>query len=78
MDNRERLKIVIMQMLEHNETDVEKYEKWADFAKANQLADAGALFDEAKKLTKNISAILRKNLNHTSLAVPAGNAEKCT
>ncbi len=33
MDNRERLKIVIMQMLEHNETHVEKYEKWADFAK---------------------------------------------
>lgn len=78
MDNRERLKIVIMQMLEHNETHVEKYEKWADFAKTNQLADAGALLNEAKKFTKNISAILRKNLNHLTPAGTAGNTAKRT
>ncbi len=78
MDNRERLKIVIMQMLEHNETHVEKYEKWADFAKTNQLADEGALIDEAKKFTKNISAILRKKLNHLALTGPAGNTDKRT
>lgn len=78
MDDREILNIVIMQMLEHNKIQLENYEKWGEFAKANQLAETGALLDEAKKFTKNISAILRKNLNHNSLAGPEGNTGKCT
>jgi len=76
MDDRERLKIVIMQMLEHNEVHFEKYEKWTRFAKANQLDDAGALLDEAEKLTANANAALRQSLNHLSLAGPAGDTKK--
>ncbi len=48
------------------------------FCKTNQLADEGALLDEAKKFTKNISAILRKKLNHLALTGPAGNTDKRT
>ena len=33
MDDRERLNIVIMQMVEHNKVHVENYAKWARFAK---------------------------------------------
>jgi hypothetical protein len=52
MDDRERLKIVIMQLLEHDKTHLQEYEKWAGFVKANQLATTGALLDDAKKFTK--------------------------
>lgn len=76
MDDRERLKIVIMQMVEHNEVHLEKYGKWAHFAKVNQLVDAGALLDEAGKLTAHVGITLRQCLNHLSLTEPAGDIEK--
>jgi hypothetical protein len=76
MDDRERLKIVIMQMVEHNEVHFKKYEKWAHFAKTNQLDDIGALLDEGGKLTAHVNAFLRQSLNHLSLAEPAGDTKK--
>jgi hypothetical protein len=76
MDDRERLKIVIMQMVEHNEVHLEKYGKWAHFAKTNQLDGAGALLDEVEKLAAHVGIILRQCLSHLSLAGPTGDIEK--
>ena len=76
MDDRERLNIVIMQMVEHNKVHVENYAKWARFAKTNQLDGAGALLDEVEKLAAHVGITLRRCLSHLSLAEPAGDIEK--
>jgi FixJ family two-component response regulator len=76
MDDRERLKIVIMQMVEHNGAHLEKYGKWAHFAKVNQLVEAGVLLDEVGKLTAHVGITLRQCLNHLSLTEPAEDIEK--
>ncbi|MBP1745560.1 MAG: hypothetical protein H6Q54_175 [Deltaproteobacteria bacterium] len=76
MDDRERLNIVIMQMVEHNKVHVENYAKWARFAKINQLDGAGALLDEVEKLAAHVGITLRRCLSHLSLAEPAGDIEK--
>ena len=49
MDDKERLRIVIMQMLEHNDVHLKEYEKWARFAETNHMTDAGGLLDKAGK-----------------------------
>ncbi len=71
MDDKERLRIVIMQMLEHNDVHLKEYEKWARFAETNHMTDAGALLDEAGKYVESASVLLRQTLNHLSLAEPA-------
>jgi len=76
MDDKERLQIVVMQMLEHNNVHLKEYEKWARFAETNHMTDAGALLDKAGEYTESASAVLRQTLNHLSLAEPAGDAEK--
>jgi len=43
MNDKEILKIVIMQMLEHNKIHRERYEKWAGVATTKQLIDVGTL-----------------------------------
>lgn len=72
MNARERLKIVIMQMVEHNKVHLESYEKWARFAKENQLADIGALLDESGKHAASASTALRQSLSHLSLPGSVG------
>jgi hypothetical protein len=64
MDDKERLRIVIMQMLEHNDVHLKEYEKWARFAETNHMTDAGALLDEAKHCAKSENGALRKALDH--------------
>jgi hypothetical protein len=76
MDDKERLRIVIMQMLEHNDVHLKEYEKWARFAETNHMTGAGTLLDKAGKYAESASAVLRQTLNHLSLAEPAGEAEK--
>jgi hypothetical protein len=76
MDDKERLRIVIMQMLEHNDVHLKEYEKWARFAETSQMTDAGNLLDKAGKYAESASAVLRQTLNHLSLAKHAGEAEK--
>ena len=76
MDDKERLRIVIMQMLEHNDVHLKEYEKWARFAETNHMTDAGTLLDEAGKYAESASAVLRQTLNHLSLAEPTGDSEK--
>jgi hypothetical protein len=76
MDDKERLRIVIKQMLEHNDVHLKEYEKWARFAETNHMTDVGTLLDEAGKYAESASAVLRQTLNHLSLAEPAGDSEK--
>ncbi len=64
MNEKEILKIVIMQMLEHNNVHIEKYARWGQFAKTNQLVDAGAFLDQAKHCTESENGALRKVLDH--------------
>lgn len=64
MDDRERLKIVIMQMLEHNEIHRERYEKWVQFAKTNRLDDVAAILDEAKQCAESENSALQKALEY--------------
>jgi hypothetical protein len=63
MDDRERLKIVIMQILEHNNVHIEKYAKWANFANDSNLGDIGSLLNEAKKQVETTQAVLQKTLS---------------
>jgi predicted RNA-binding protein Jag len=76
MDDRERLKIAIMQMLEYNNVHLKEYEKWARFAETNHMTDAGTLLGKTGKYAESVSALLRQTLNHLSLAETAGEAEK--
>jgi hypothetical protein len=76
MNDKEILKIVIMQMLEHNDVHLKEYEKWAHFAETSQMTDTGTLLYKAGKYAESASAALRQTLNHLSLAEPAGDVEK--
>jgi hypothetical protein len=76
MDDKERLRIVIRQMLEHNDVHLKEYERWARFAETNHMTDAGVLLDKAGEYTESASALLRQTLNHLSLTKHAGEAEK--
>lgn len=71
MNDEERLKIVIKQMLEHNRILVRDYEKWALFAKAGQLVDTASYLVEAKNLTSNVNAALKQGLRHLSCSKAA-------
>jgi len=64
MNDKEILKIVIMQMLEHNKNHRERYEKWAGVATTKQLIDVGTLLSEAKYFVESENGILRKVLDH--------------
>jgi hypothetical protein len=64
MDDRERLKIVIMQILEHNDVHLKEYEKWTRFAETNHLTDAGVLLGKAKHLVESENGVLQKVLDH--------------
>ena len=76
MDDKERLRIVIRQMMEHNNVHLKEYERWARFAETNHMTDVGTLLDEAGKYAESASAVLRQTLNHLSLAKHSGEAEK--
>jgi hypothetical protein len=64
MDDKEQLRIIIRQMLEHINVHLEEYEKWTRFAETNHMTDAGALLDEAKHCAKSEYGALRKALDH--------------
>jgi hypothetical protein len=64
MNDEEILKIVIMQMLEHNRIHIGKYAQWGQYAKTNQLVELSALLGEAKHLVESENGALRKILDH--------------
>ena len=64
MDDKERLRIVIRQMMEHNNVHLKEYERWARFAETNHMTDAGAFLDQAKHCTESENGALRKVLDH--------------
>jgi hypothetical protein len=64
MDDKERLRIVIRQMLEHNDVHLKEYEKWARFAETNHMTDAGTLLDKAKHLVESENGVLQRALDH--------------
>jgi len=63
MDDKERLKIVILQMLEHNKVHIEKYEKWARVADTKQMKAVAAFINKASKLSKSGQEVLHQALN---------------
>lgn len=63
MDDKERLRIVIMQMLEHNDVHLKEYEKWARFANVNQMGDVSGLLNEAQKQVETAQSALQKALD---------------
>ena len=62
MDDKERLKIVLRHLIEHNEGHMEDYARWIDLAKNNNLSRIAELIAEASKQMKKASEALKSAL----------------
>lgn len=64
MDDPDRLKIAVMQMLAHNEAHIQRYDTWVDMAASNGLVDSADLLREAKHCAELEANTLRRVLEH--------------
>ncbi len=71
MDDKERLRIVLKHLIEHNEGHAEDYARWIELAKNNRLTRVAELITEAGKQMDKASVALQKALNDLGGA-PAG------
>ena len=62
MDDKERLRIVLKHLIEHNEGHVEDYKRWVDLAKDNGLDRVAALIEEANGHVQKASTALKNAL----------------
>ena len=71
MDDTQRLKIVLVHLIEHNEGHAEDYARWIELAKNNRLTRVAELISEANKHMGKASDALKTALDHLGGA-PAG------
>ena len=64
MDDKERLRIVLKHLIEHNEGHVEDYERWVELAKNNRLPHVAELISEANRHMGKASEALKTALDH--------------
>ena len=62
MEDKERLKIVLKHLIEHNEGHSEDYKRWVDLAQGAGLNDVAALIEEANGHAEKAGSALRKAL----------------
>ena len=70
MDDKERLKIVLKHLIEHNEGHAEDYARWIELAKNNNLSRIAELIAEASKQMNKASEALKSALNEMGGAPP--------
>jgi hypothetical protein len=71
MDDKERLRIVLKHLIEHNEGHAEDYARWIELAKNNNLSRVAGLIAEASKQMNKASEALKSALEEMGGA-PAG------
>jgi hypothetical protein len=64
MEDKERLKIVLKHLIEHNEGHKEDYKRWIELAKTNGLDHVAALISEADTHMGKASDALMKAHDH--------------
>ena len=62
MEDRERLRIVLRHLVEHNEGHIEDYRRWIEMAETNGLDEVAALLKEANDHIEKAGAGLKKAL----------------
>jgi hypothetical protein len=63
MEDKERLRIVLKHLIEHNEGHAEDYKRWVELAAASGLDEAARLITEAGDHVEKASAALKKALD---------------
>ena len=64
MDDKERLRIVLKHLIEHNEGHAEDYARWIELAKKNDMSHVAELIAEANKQMSKASETLKTALDH--------------
>ena len=64
MYDKERLRIVLKHLIEHNEGHAEDYARWIELAKKNDMTHVVELITEANKQMGKASDALKKALDH--------------
>ncbi len=65
MEDRERLRVVLKHLIEHNEGHAEDYKRWIDLAKNAGMDTVAGLIGEANDHAEKASGALRKALDLT-------------
>jgi hypothetical protein len=63
MDDKERLRIVLKHLIEHNEGHTEDYKRWIDLARSSGLDDVARLLEEANDHVEKAGSIFKKALD---------------
>ena len=64
MDDKERLRIVLKHLIEHNEGHAEDYARWIELAKKTGMDHVAELITEASKQMGKASEALKRALDH--------------
>jgi hypothetical protein len=64
MDDKERLRIVLKHLIEHNEGHAEDYTRWIELAEKNGVTRVAELITEANKQMGKASEALKAALDH--------------
>lgn len=72
MDDKERLRIVLKHLIEHNEGHIQDYARWIELAKNNRLTRVAELISEANSHMGKSSEALRAALNYLGEAPQSG------
>ncbi len=59
MDDKERLRIVLKHLIEHNEGHVEDYKRWVELARSAGLGDVAELIEQANNYVEKAGAALK-------------------
>lgn len=62
MEDRERLRIVLRHLIEHNEGHLEDHKRWIELAKSDGKEEVARLIGEANSCTEKAGNLLREAL----------------
>ena len=63
MEDKERLRVVLKHLIEHNEGHAEDYKRWIDLAQGTRDGQCGRLIEEADDHVEKASEALKKALD---------------
>ncbi len=72
MEEKERLRIVLKHLIEHNEGHAEDQKRWIELARNNGLDHVAELIGEASAQMSKASDALKKALDHLGGAPESG------
>jgi len=62
MEDKERLRIVLRHLIEHNEGHLEDHKRWIELARSNGRDEVARLIGEANDCTEQAGNLLREAL----------------